>query len=165
MSGCKQKPGPLSPLVFDDPEVMEELAVTIYDLHESVVRSGVCYGTFQSEALREGTLGRIKAALASVFCTYFGRSPLDRFPDIFEQVSSMAEHLAKDHVFQDGNKRTSLLLVFVILRMRRIRVAFNDSSDPQANHYYQWIQDLVSGEKDCNELAEELRASAVVIEL
>ena len=40
MTESKHKPRSLSPLVFDDPEAIEELAVLIYDLHESVAKRG-----------------------------------------------------------------------------------------------------------------------------
>lgn len=164
MSKYRQRPCPLSPLIFDDPEAIEEFATIIYDLHEAIAKKGACYEVSLSEALREITLGRIKGALASVFCSYFGRTPHDRFSDIFDQLSGLAEHLAKDHVFEDGNKRTSLLLVFIILGTRRIKVVFDDSPDPKRNPYYQWIQDLVSGARSRDELADDLRSNAVIVE-
>ncbi len=162
MTDSRHRLRSLAPLVFDDPEAIEELATLIYDLHEGVARRGACYETPLPKEMRESILGKIEAALVSVFCTYFGQTPLDRFVDIFEQVSCMAEHLAKDHIFQDGNKRTSLLLVFAILRTRHIKVLFDDPLDPDANRYYRWIQDLVSGAKGCGELAEDLRANAEI---
>ena len=100
--------------------------------------------------------------LAGAFCTIFGQSPADRFTDIFDQVTYVAEHMVKDHIFEDGNKRTSLVFALFVLRLVGAPVALIDSPEPKDNQYYAWIQDLVSGSRTTSELAEELRRGCVV---
>lgn len=97
---------------------------------------------------------------ACLLCTIFGQSPIDRFSDIFDQASYIAEHMAKDHIFEDGNKRTSLVIAFVIISLRNVLVDFSDNPTPEDNPYYEWIQDLVSGKRTREELASELRRNS-----
>ena len=100
--------------------------------------------------------------LAGAFCTIFGQSPADRFADIFDQVTYVAEHMVKDHIFEDGNKRTSLVFALSVLRFADTPVVLSDSPEPTDNQYYAWIQDLVSSRRTTSELAEELRRGCVV---
>ena len=68
----------------------------------------------------------------------------------------MAEHMVKDHIFEDGNKRTSLVFALSVLRLSGTPVVLSDSPEPKDNQYYAWIQDLVSSRRTNSELAEEL---------
>ena len=106
-------------------------------------------------------LGRVESVLAGAFCTIFGQSPADRFADIFDQVTYVAEHMVKDHIFEDGNKRTSLVFALSVLRFAGAPVVLSDSPEPKDNQYYAWIQDLVSSRRTNSELAEELRCGFV----
>ena len=74
----------------------------------------------------------------------------------------MAKHMVKDHIFEDGNKRTSLVFALSVLRFAGTPVVLSDSSEPKDNQYYVWIQDLVSGNRSRADLAEELRRNCVV---
>ena len=74
----------------------------------------------------------------------------------------MAEHMVKDHIFEDGNKRTSLVFALSVLRFASTPVVLSDSPEPKDNQYYVWIQDLVSGNRSRADLAEELRRNYVV---
>lgn len=73
----------------------------------------------------------------------------------------MAEHMVKDHIFEDGNKRTSLVCALSVLRFAGTPVVLSDSPEPKDNQYYAWIQDLVSSRRTNSELAEELRCGFV----
>ena len=73
--------------------------------------------------------------LAGAFCTIFGQSPADRFADIFDQVTYVAEHMVKDHIFEDGNKRTSLVFALSVLRFADTPVLLSDSPEPKDNQY------------------------------
>ena len=95
--------------------------------------------------------------LAGAFCTIFGQSPADRFADIFDQVTYVAEHMVKDHIFEDGNKRTSLVFAFSVLRFAGTPVELSDSPEPKDNQYFAWIQDLAAANRTREELADELR--------
>ena len=99
--------------------------------------------------------------LAGAFCTIFGQSPADRFADIFDQVTYAAEHMVKDHIFEDGNKRTSLVFALSVLRLAGAPVVMSDAPEPNDNQCYAWIQDLVAGSRTNGELADELRRGCV----
>ena len=70
--------------------------------------------------------------------------------------------MVKDHIFEDGNKRTSLVFALSVLRFAGTPVVLSDSPEPKVNQYYAWIQDLVSGNRTRAELADELRRNCVV---
>lgn len=148
------------PLVFDDEEAIGALASSVMHAHERLLASGKCYITCMTGDRATPIHGRIESVLSNVFCTIFGQSPIDRFSDIFDQASYIAEHMVKDHIFEDGNKRTSLVFAFAIIRMRNVSVDFSDNPNPEDNPYYEWIQDLVSGKRTREELASELRRNS-----
>ena len=148
------------PLVIDDEEAIEALATSVMQLHEGLLAFGKCYTTCMTGDGATLIHGRIESVLSNAFCTIFGQSPIDRFSDIFDQASYIAEHMAKDHIFEDGNKRTSLVIAFAIIRVRNVSVDFSDNPNPEDNPYYEWIQDLVSGKRTRKELASELRRNS-----
>ena len=76
--------------------------------------------------------------------------------------ANMAEHMAKDHIFEDGNKRTSIVFALAVLRLAHAPVALSDSPEPKDNQYYAWIQDQVSGNRTREELADELRRNCTI---
>ena len=69
--------------------------------------------------------------------------------------------MVKDHIFEDGNKRTSLVFALSVLRFAGSPVVLSDSPEPKDNQYYVWIQDLVSSCRTNSELVEELRYGCV----
>lgn len=69
--------------------------------------------------------------------------------------------MVKDHIFEDGNKRTSLVFALSVLRFTGTPVVLSDSPEPKDNQYYAWIQDLVSSRRTNSELAEELRRGCI----
>lgn len=75
----------------------------------------------------------------------------------------MAEHMVKDHIFEDGNKRTSLVFALSVLRFAGTPVVLSDSPEPKDNQYYAWIQDLVARRRTFDNLANELRCHCIVI--
>ena len=89
------------------------------------------------------------------------RYSVNRFADNFDQVTYVAEHMVKDHIFEDGNKRTSLVFALSVLRFAGTPVVLSDSPEPRDNQYYAWIQDLISSRRTNSELAEELRYGCV----
>lgn len=161
MPPTKQQPCPFAPLVFDDEEAIEELSSVVLQLHDALSTNGRCFATGTTEEKAAVTRGRIESVLLNAFCTIFGQSPFERFLDIFDQASYIAEHMAKDHIFEDGNKRTSLVFALSILALRNVPVVFPDNPDPKSNPYYAWIQDLVSGKRTREELAQELRSNHI----
>ena len=131
-------------------------------LHSTLMAVGRCYTTDAAGDRAALELGRVESVLAGSFCTIFGQSPADRFADIFDQVAYVAEHMVKDHIFEDGNKRTSLVFALSVLRFAGTPVVLSDGPEPKDNQYYAWIQDLVSSRRTTSELAEELRRGCVV---
>ena len=152
---------PFAPLVLDDAGSLEAMAAAVMRLHSTLMTVGRCHTTDATGDRAAHELGRVESVLAGAFCTIFGQSPADRFADVFDQVTYVAEHMVKDHIFEDGNKRTSLVFALSILRFAGTPVVLSDSPEPKDNQYYAWIQDLVSSRRTNSELAEELRRGCV----
>lgn len=152
---------PFAPLVLDDAGSLKAMVAAVMRLHSTLMKVGRRYTTDATGDRAALELGRVESVLAGAFCTIFGQSPADRFADIFDQVTYVAEHMVKDHIFEDGNKRTSLVFALSVLRVAGTPVVLSDSPEPKDNQYYAWIQDLVSSSRTTSELAEELRRGCV----
>ena len=161
MAGIVRGSHPFAPLVLDDAGSLEVMAAAVMRLHGTLMTIGRCYTTDATGDRAELELGRVESVLAGAFCTIFGQSPADRFADIFDQATYVAEHMVKDHIFEDGNKRTSLVFALSVLRLAGAPVELSDAPEPKDNQYHAWIQDLVSGRRTRDELAEELRCGCV----
>ena len=161
MAVAKRGVLPFAPLVLDDAESLVAMAAAVMRLHSTLMTVGCCYTTDATGDRAALELGRVESVLAGAFCTIFGQSPADRFADIFDQATYVAEHMVKDHIFEDGNKRTSLVFSLSVLRLVGAPVVLSDSPEPKDNQYYAWIQDLVSGTRTTSKLAEELRRGCV----
>lgn len=161
MAAMQRDAHSFAPLVLDDAGSLEATAAVVMRLHSTLMTAGRCYTTDVTGDRAALELGRVESVLAGAFCTIFGQSPADRFTDIFEQATYVAEHMVKDHIFEDGNKRTSLVFALSVLRLAGAPVVLSDSPEPKDNQYYAWIQDLVAGRRTTSELAEELRRGCV----
>lgn len=161
MANTKRGAHPFAPLALDNAGSLEAMAAAVMRLHSTLMTVGRCYTTDATGDRAALELGRVESVLAGAFCTIFGQSPADRFADIFDQVTYVAEHMVKDHIFEDGNKRTSLVFALSVLRFSGTPVVLSDSPEPKDNQYYAWIQDLVSSRRTNSELAEELRCGFV----
>lgn len=162
MAVTQRGANPFAPLVLDDTGLLEAMVDAVMRLHNTLMTIGRCYTTDASGDRAELERGRVESVLSGAFCTIFGQSPADRFADIFDQVTYVAEHMVKDHIFEDGNKRTSLVFTLSVLRLADAPVALSDAPEPKDNQYYAWIQDLVAGARTNNELADVLRHNCVV---
>lgn len=161
MAAMQRSAHPFAPLVLDDTGSLEAMAAAVMRLHSTLMTVGRCYTTDATGDRAALELGRVESVLAGAFCTVFGQSPADRFADIFDQVTYVAEHMVKDHIFEDGNKRTSLIYALSVLRFAGTPVVLSDSPEPKDNQYYAWIQDLVSGNRTTSGLAEDLRRGCI----
>lgn len=161
MAVAPRRAHPFAPLVLDDAGSLKAMAAAVMRLHSTLMKVGRCYTTDATGDRAALELGRVESVLAGAFCTIFGQSPADRFADIFDQVTYVAQHMVKDHIFEDGNKRTSLVFALSVLRFAGTPVVLSDSPEPKDNQYYAWIQDLVSSSRTTSELAEELRHGCV----
>ena len=161
MAGAPRRAHPFAPLVLDEAGSLDAMAAAVMRLHSTLMTVGRCYTTDATGDRAAHELGRVESVLAGAFCTIFGQSPADRFADVFDQVTYVAEHMVKDHIFEDGNKRTSLVFALSVLRFAGTPVILSDSPEPKDNQYYAWIQDLVSSRRTNSELAEKLRCGCV----
>lgn len=151
--------GPI-PLVFDDEELVHALAILIMKTHhELAVHSKMFNPSTQRED--EVVVGRLESVIDAAYGTHFGVPPTKRFIDAFEQAACFCEHLAKDHIFFDGNKRTALVMLYAMIRLGGYDVRHSDTPNPEDNEAYQWIQQLVSGGMTSIELAALVRERAV----
>lgn len=153
---------PAPVLVLDEEEAIEDLAAKICAFQRGLGETFALYSPDPTGGGVPAAREKLQSVLAATFCTYFGQSPSERFADLFDQATYLARHLANDHLFQDGNKRTTLVAALAILRSAGVCVAFDDTDDPATNRYYAWIQDIVSGARTNEALSEELRQSAVI---
>lgn len=153
---------PAPVLVLDEEEAIEDLAAKICAFQQGLGEEFALYSPDPTDGSVPAAREKLQSVLAATFCTYFGQSPAERFADLFDQAAYLAQHLAKDHLFQDGNKRTALVAALAILRSAGVCVEFDDTDDPATNRYYAWIQDIVSGARSNEALSEELRRSAVI---
>ena len=162
MAVAPRRAHPFAPLVLDDAGSLEAMAAAVMRLHSTLMTVGRCYMTGATGDRAALELGRVESVLAGAFCTIFVQSPADRFEDIFDQVTYVAEHMVKDHIFEDGNKRTSLVFALSVLRLVGAPVVLSDAPEPKDNQYYTWIQNLVTGSRTRADLADELRHNCVV---
>ncbi len=163
MAATRRSARPFAPLVLDDAGSLEAIAAAVMRLHCTLMTVGRCYTTDATGGRAALELGRVESVIAGAFCTIFGQSPADRFTDIFDQVAYVAEHMVKDRIFEDGNKRTSLVFALSVLRFASTPVVLSDSPEPKDNQYYAWIQDLVARRRTLDDLANELRCHCIVI--
>lgn len=148
--------GSLAPIEIDEPMMFDAMVQSIIDarIMETTTTGG--FGV-ECDADRNG----IESVVASTFGTYFGIGAADRFEDIFDQSAYLADHLAKGHVFSDGNKRTAVRMSLSLLAMRGIHLDIDDPADPNSNELYQWIQALVVGKLNAENLSVLLRWKSI----
>jgi death-on-curing protein len=86
----------------------------IIELHEKVVAA-----TGGSHGIRD--TGLLESA---VFGCYQSFSGVDLYPTVIEKAARMAYAVCKNHPFVDGNKRTAVTSMLVILRMNDIVLSY-----------------------------------------
>ena len=162
MAVAPRQAHPFAPLALVYTGSLEAMTAAVMRLYRTLMTVGRCYTTDATGNRAALEFGRVESVLTGAFCTIFGQSPADRFADIFDQVTYVAEHMVKDHIFEGGNKRASLVFALSVLRFAGTPVVLSDSPEPRDNQYYAWIQDLISSRRTTSELAEELRRGCVV---
>lgn len=128
----------IRPLVLDPGEVdmLASLAVSINS--RELVRTGGVQSRGQSD------YGRIASIMSTVYATYFGVSPAERYCDFTIQVVTMMDMMVSDHPFVDGNKRTALIMTITIIRAIGFDVNADDTPEPDDNVLYQMVTGLAS---------------------
>lgn len=153
--------GAVAPLAFSRSKI-EGLAHSVIEVNRDVLSQRGFLVTAGSSSFEEGQFEQVVSVVSSSFSTYFGVTPSARFVDLFEQMSVFAFNLAKDHIFTDGNKRTTVLVSLALVRIGGVFLDIEDSEIPEENEVYKWIEDLVTDSKSKEELADILRMRAVL---
>lgn len=94
--------------------------------------------------------GLLESALAQPKATFYGQL---LHPTIGEQAAAYLYHLAKNHPFVDGNKRTAFAVMIAFLRVNGYDLAIT------TDEAYQLVQDVVQGSLSKAELAVRLAMS------
>ena len=89
--------------------------------------------------------GLIKSAVNAPFATIFGE---DAFPTLFDKAARLGFGLAKNHGFEDGNKRTALHAMITLLGINGIEINYNQDE----------IQDLICDVAESKISVEDLSA-------
>ncbi|WP_033503574.1 type II toxin-antitoxin system death-on-curing family toxin, partial [Bifidobacterium subtile] len=129
------------PLVFQSDDLAEAMAQAIVQVHRKQLDD---IGGFTVE--RTSDIGSVSSVVDSTFLLVFGQSPKERFDDLFRQVAHLTFHLAKNHYFADGNKRTAMAISLAILKMERTDLDIDDDPEPERNTLYKLISRLVTEE-------------------
>lgn len=151
------------PMSFDSEELVDAFTDTVLQVHDTVESTGKCFTPHAGEDVREHMRERVRTVVLSAFMPVFDLSPEERFEDIFAQASYFAIHLAADHCFYDGNKRTALLVALTLVHLMPISLDFDDEAEPENSPMYRWIQEAVSRKRSQDELAAELRSRASLL--
>lgn len=147
----------IAPLCLDGLET--SLAQTTVSAHDKLVaQKGFCpeLTACQIEEMTE----KVISVTSSSFCTIYGIPPESRYNDLFDQIADFAEKIAKDHIFDDGNKRTTVVLCLALLIFAGVSINIDDFDAPDRNEIYQWIQHVVTGERTTEQLALFLRENS-----
>lgn len=152
--------GTVAPMVLAEESRIEALAHSIVEVNASVLsQRGFSVG-IGLVSFKEEQVNKAISVVAASFSVHFGVGPDERFDDLFDQISLFALHLAKDHIFTDGNKRTTVLVSLALIGTCGIALDIEDSERPEDNDVYKWIEDLVTGSRSTEELASILRDRA-----
>lgn len=146
------------PICLDGCE--EGFAIAAVDVHDAIV-SQQGFNPECPDELRDEIVGKICSVVMSAFGTFFGSHPRERYDDVFDQIADFATHMAKDHIFPDGNKRTTVTMSIAALYFAGFILQGDDAASSGSNMLYQWIQDVVSGEKSRDDLARALRENSL----
>jgi len=86
----------------------------VIELHEKIT-----IATGGSPGIRE--MGLLESAVLGCYQSFSGE---DLYPTVVEKAGRMAYAVCKNHPFIDGNKRTAVTSMLVILRMNDIELSF-----------------------------------------
>jgi death-on-curing protein len=94
--------------------------------------------------------GLLESALAQPMMTFNGKL---LHPTIAEQSAAYLFHLARNHPFIDGNKRTAFAVMDTFLRLNRYRLTLENSCA------YDLVINVVTGKLEKQALAQYLQIS------
>ena len=119
----------------------------ILRLHELSI---ITYGG--SQGIRDQ--GLMESAIARPYQTFDGE---DLYPTVFEKAAALTESIIINHPFIDGNKRTGLLAMLVILEIGNFKItASNDDT-------YNFTIQISTGEIKFEEIVMWLKNNTEVV--
>lgn len=92
--------------------------------------------------------GMLESAVHAPFQSFAGRP---RYSSVFDRGAALTVHLAANHPFADGNKRTALTMGLTYLKMNSIHVrqpTASDSRTPMSEAGVQLMQYIVGNQRD-----------------
>jgi death-on-curing protein len=89
----------------------------IITFHQKIVQA-----TGGSDGVRDRTL--IESAINKAFATFDG---IDLYESIFKKISVITYSLIKNHGFVDGNKRTGVSTMLLLLQINNITIRYSQS--------------------------------------
>lgn len=137
----------IRPLVLDTDEVDTLASMAVVINSRELARTGGVQARGQSD------YGRIASIMSTVYATYFGVSPTERYRDFTIQASTMMDMMVSDHPFVDGNKRTALIMTIAIIRVIGFDVNADDTPETDNNILYQLVTGLASSRIDREQAA------------
>ena len=98
--------------------------------------------------------GLMESAIARPYQTFGGK---DLYPTVLEKAAALAESIIINHPFIDGNKRTGLLAMLVILEIGNFKItASNDDT-------YNFTIEISTGEIKFEEIVLWLKNNTEVV--
>ena len=98
--------------------------------------------------------GLIESAIARPYQTFGGK---DLYPTVLEKAAALAESIIINHPFIDGNKRTGLLAMLLILEIGNFKItASNDDT-------YNFTIEISTGEIKFEEIVLWLKNNTEVV--
>lgn len=103
--------------------------------------------------------GKLSGALAAPFQSAFGE---DIYPTVYDKAAALFYFIAKDHPFENGNKRTAVMVLLYFLAKNRLAIAV----DGQA--LYTVAKAIVESQRSKDEIipvfAAELRKNCMTLD-
>ena len=129
----------------DTKEIVALLYEDVVDFHNKLEVS--------QEKIKGGIrdVGLIESAVNAPFQSCFGQ---DAYPSIFEKAAHLGYFLAKNHGFEDGNKRTALHSMLLFLLVNDIELRYTQEEIENL------ICDVANSEVSVEDLAEWLKTRA-----
>ena len=89
----------------------------VIEIHDRLI-----YETDGSPGLRD--MGLLESAVLGCYQSY---DTIDLYPTVIEKSARMAYAICKNHPFIDGNKRSAVVAMLVLLRMNNIELTYSQN--------------------------------------
>lgn len=133
--------GPRDAVVFTDDFEIESFIDSVLEVRESAVAGKEHY-----DADRPGARDMVSAIVSGAFVPVFGTTACR---DLAAQAARISSRIALEHPFSDGNKRTALLMVGVVVSQWGDGAVLDESVDsPEFFDVIQAVAQRSMGEDD-----------------